>query len=67
MINNRSAVEYIFKKRKINKNIAMRFSVGYAPNKNNILVDFLKKKGFTPQEISEAGLSNRFGGDLFKN
>ncbi|MFC2709532.1 MAG: DNA primase, partial [Candidatus Saccharibacteria bacterium] len=67
MINNRSAVEYIFKKRKINKNIVMRFSVGYAPNKNNILVDFLKKKGFTPQEISEAGLSNRFGGDLFKN
>lgn len=67
MINNRLAVEYIFKKRKINKNIAMRFSVGYAPNRNNILVDFLKKKGFTPQEIGEAGLSNRFGGDLFKN
>jgi DNA primase len=29
-------------------------------------VQFLRKKGFTNQELSDGGLTNRFGGDLFR-
>ena len=27
---------------------------------------FMKKRGFTPDEIRDAGLTNRFGGDLYR-
>lgn len=66
MVSNPHALEYIFKKRKLNKNIVQEFRLGYAPDSGDALVTFLAKKGFSPEEMKEAGLTNRFGGDLFR-
>jgi DNA primase len=59
-------MKYVFYKRNLNKNTVEKFRIGYAPKSGRALVDFLTKRGFTKQEIEDAGLVNRFGGDLFK-
>jgi DNA primase len=66
LIKNQHAVDYVFKKRGLSKQIVQDFRIGYAPTSGDALVKFLIKKGFTPQELSQAGLVNRFGGDLFR-
>ena len=63
---NKSVMQYVFYKRNLNKKTVETFRIGYAPKSGRALVDFLKKRGFTAQEMEEAGLVNRFGGDLFK-
>jgi DNA primase len=50
----------------MNKKIVQEFKIGYAPDSGDALTGFLAKKGYTPQEIKGAGLTNRFGGDLFR-
>lgn len=64
--NNAMAVEYVFKKRAYSKETALAWRIGYSPNTGNAVVDFAKKQGYTLQEITKAGLTNRFGGDLFR-
>lgn len=66
LIQNQHALEYVFKKRGLSKDIVQSFKIGYAPSSGDALVSFLQKKGFNPRELSEAGLTNRFGGDLFR-
>ena len=66
LIKNKHAIEYVFRKRKLSKQVVQDFRIGYAPTSGNALVQFLTKKGFTPTELSQAGLVNRFGGDLFR-
>jgi DNA primase len=66
LINNQHAVEYVFGKRSLSKQIVKDFKIGYAPTSGNALVQFLSKKGFTDNEISQAGLLNQYGGDLFR-
>lgn len=66
LLSNTNALEYIFKKRGLSKEIVQTFQIGYAPDSGNALVQFLTKKGFTSQELSQGGLTNRFGGDLFR-
>ncbi len=66
LVKNQHALEYVFKKRKLSKEIVQDFRIGYAPTSGDALVSFLNKKGFTGQELSQAGLTNRFGGDLFR-
>lgn len=66
LVKNNHAVEYVFKKRGLSKQVVQEFKIGYSPNAKEALVNFLKKKGFTPKELSQAGLVNRFGGDLFR-
>ncbi len=66
MMQNNNALEYVFKKRKLSKEIVQTFLIGYAPDSGDALVQFLTKKGFSDQELSIAGLTNRFGGDLFR-
>ena len=56
----------MFKKRGLSKEIVQEFRIGYAPNDGEALVMFLTKKGFTKKELAEAGLTNRFGGDIFR-
>jgi len=63
---NDRALQYVFKKRGLSKEIVQTFQLGYAPDSGNALVQFLHKKGFTNQELSDGGLINRFGGDLFR-
>ena len=66
MVRSKTALEYIFKTRKIDRKTATAFRLGYAPEGGKELVQFLRKKGFSAQDMKEAGVSNRFGGDLFK-
>lgn len=66
LVKNQHAVNYIFKKRGLSKQIVQDFKIGYAPTSGDALIQFLTKKGFSKQELSQAGLTNRFGGDLFR-
>lgn len=66
MVRSKMALEYIFKTRKIDRKTATAFRLGYAPEGGKELVQFLRKKGFSAQDMKEAGVTNRFGGDLFK-
>jgi DNA primase len=50
------ALEYIFKKRAFTKEIALQFRVGYSPNNGTALLDFMKGKQFTEDELKQAGL-----------
>jgi len=66
LLQNNNALEYVFKKRGLSKEIVQTFQIGYAPDSGDALVQFLTKKGFTKQELSVGGLTNRYGGDLFR-
>lgn len=66
LLKNNHAMEYVFKKRGLKKEIVQDFRIGYAPTSGSALVQFLNKKGFSKKELADAGLTNRFGGDLFR-
>jgi len=66
LIQNKHAVQYVFGNRGFSKKIVQDFKIGYAPTSGDALVKFLEKKGFTDKELSQAGLVNRFGTDLFR-
>ena len=66
---NKAALEYVFKKRQFTKETALEWRLGYAPNNGTALVDFLKTKKFTEQEMKQAGLTaQRYRGaqDMFR-
>lgn len=63
------ALEYVFKKRKFAKATVLEWRLGYSPNTGMALCNFLRKKGFSEQEIKSAGLSaqrTRGVGDMFR-
>ncbi|HYH75369.1 MAG TPA: DNA primase [Candidatus Saccharimonadales bacterium] len=65
----REALAYVFKKRQFTKETALEWRLGYSPNNGTALVDFLKGKGFSENEIKGAGLSAqryRGLGDMFR-
>ncbi len=65
----KEALEYILKKRGFTKQTALDFQIGYAPNNGRALVDFLKKKNFSEQEIQQAGLATKryqLASDMFR-
>lgn len=66
LLKNQHALEYVFKKRGLDKQIVQDFRIGYAPTSGDALVQFLTKKGFSRKELADAGLTNRFGGDMFR-
>ena len=66
LVKNEHALNYVFQKRKLSKEIVTSFRIGYAPASGDALVTFLTKKGFSQQELSQAGLLNQYGGDLFR-
>lgn len=66
LLQNKHALEYVVKKRGLSKEIIQEFKIGYAPSSGDALVQFLTRKGFTKKELSDAGLTNRFGGDMFR-
>jgi DNA primase len=66
---NQVAIEYVFKKRQFTKEMALDWRLGYSPNNGTALVDYLKTKGFTEDEIKQSGLSSqRYRGlaDMFR-
>ena len=66
LLKNQHAIDYVFKQRGLSKQIVQDFKIGYAPTTGTALTQFLTKKGYNRQELSDAGLTNRFGGDLFR-
>jgi DNA primase len=54
---NKTALEYVFQKRKFNKETALEWQLGYSPNNGSALINFAKSKGFTEEELKQAGLS----------
>ncbi len=54
---NREALEYVLKNRGFSKETALEWKIGYSPTSGSVLVDFLKSKKFTDDEIKRAGLS----------
>jgi DNA primase len=66
LLKNHHALEYVFKKRGLSKKIVEDFRIGYAPTSGDALVRFLDKKGFSKKEVTDAGLTNRFGSDMFR-
>jgi DNA primase len=66
---NRTALEYILKTRHFTKEITLAFQIGYSPDGQDALTQFLLKKGFKADELKAAGLStNRYGNlnDMFR-
>lgn len=66
---NKVALEYVLGKRQFTKETALIFRLGYAPNNGTALLDFLKERGFTDQELQRAGLTTqRYKGlgDMFR-
>ena len=66
LLQNNRALEYVFQKRGLSKDIVQTFKLGYAPDSGDALVRFLTKKGFSKDELDRGGLMNRYGGDLFR-
>ena len=57
-------------KRGLSNNILTRFGIGYAPDSWNMLVDAMRKKGYTDQELKDADLVGEKNGriyDRFRN
>ena len=57
-------------KRGLSKAIVTKFGIGFAPNSWNALVDAMKKKGYTEQELRDADLVGEKNGriyDRFRN
>lgn len=66
LLRNQHALEYVFKKRKLSKQVVQDFKIGYSPDTGTALTNTLLKRGFSKNEIADAGLSNRYGGDMFR-
>ena len=62
-------LEYV-QKRGLSKSIVTTFGIGFAPDSWNALVDAMKKKGYTDQELKDADLVGEKNGriyDRFRN
>jgi len=70
LLKNNHALEYVFKKRKFNKNTVRLFRIGYSPQSDDGLTKILKKRGFTDSELKDAGLAVQRRGaftDMFRS
>jgi DNA primase len=56
---NKLALEYVLNQRGFSKETALEWRLGYAPNNGSALIDFAKSKGFSEEELKQAGLSAR--------
>ncbi len=66
---NRAALEYVLKIRGFSKDTILQWQLGYSPSSGTALIDFLRGKKFTDEEIKRAGLSTqryRGAGDMFR-
>jgi DNA primase len=66
---NQPVLDYVIKKRAFKKQVVLDFKLGYSPNIGDSLYKFLSKKGFTKQELREAGLittNYRQPSDMFR-
>ncbi|PLS81109.1 DNA primase, partial [Candidatus Saccharibacteria bacterium] len=57
LLKNQNALAYIFKKRGFSKEVVQLFRLGYAPMADDALVRALAKRGYTQDEMKDAGLA----------
>ena len=65
----KQCLDYV-RQRGLSKSIVTRFGIGYAPDSWNSLVDAMRKKGYTDQELRDADLVGEKNGrvyDRFRN
>lgn len=62
---NKSVCEYVFYQRNLNRQTVKNFRIGYSPSTGRALLNFLTKRGFSAEELTAAGLTNRHGSDFF--
>lgn len=67
LVRSQTVREYVFYRRNLNRGTVAEFKIGYSPASGKALLAVLTKRGFSAQELADAGLLNRFGGDLFKD
>ena len=67
LVRDKSVCEYVFYKRNLNRKTVAEFRVGYSPASGKAILNVLKKRGFSEKELDEAGLLNRFKGDMFRD
>ena len=60
------ALNYVTKARGLRRQTIEEFQIGYAPDSQDALTKALLARGFKKTELADAGLTNRFGGDLFR-
>ena len=58
--------EYVFYKRNMNRQTVKEFRIGYSPMSGKALKTFLASRGYSEKELADAGLLNRFSGDMFR-
>ena len=62
--NNNKALEYVIKKRSLQKDTLLTFRIGYSPNSGDALCRYLAGKGYSDEEIKKAGLGNVYRGNM---
>lgn len=67
LLNSPGAIEYVSKKRGLNKQVVHDFRIGYAPNSSDALMTFMATKGYTRTELRDAGLIGLRGTDMFRH
>ncbi len=55
---NKVALDYVLNKRKFSKDTALLWRLGYSPNNGSALISYLKKLGFSEQDMKLAGLTS---------
>lgn len=66
---NKTALDYVVKKRGYGKQIISNFNIGYAPDSGQALRSFLQKRGYKDEELKAAGLvtqRHRGFADMFR-
>lgn len=66
---NQTALKYVLQKRQFTKETALAWRLGYAPNTGDALAKYAVSKGYTEQELKQAGLiAQRYRGlgDMFR-
>ncbi|HRC28208.1 MAG TPA: DNA primase [Candidatus Saccharimonas sp.] len=66
LLRNQHAKDYVVTRRGFNQSIVQSFMLGYAPDTGSALTTALAKSGYKKQEMADAGLTNRYGGDMFR-
>lgn len=56
MLASQTAIDYVFKKRGLSKEVVQQFRIGYSPNTGDALLRALLKRGFTESDLRDAGL-----------
>lgn len=62
-----TAIDYVSKKRQLNKQIVHDFRIGYASSAGDALMKFLIQKGYNQHDLRDAGLIGSRGSDMFRH